>query len=1554
MARRVKKQKSRGGYHPNKVEAKWQKIWEKTRAGQVEESAQKQKAYILDMFPYPSGDGLHVGHPEGYTASDIYARWEKMRGKNVLHPMGFDSFGLPAENAAIKRGIHPRDYTRKNIERFRKQIKSLGFMYDWSREVITSEPEYYKWTQWIFLKLFERGLAYQAEVPINWCPSCKTGLANEEVINGRCERCDTTVEKKKLKQWLLKITAYADRLLNGLDKLDWPESIRLLQKNWIGRSEGAEIEFKIQNSKFKIKDEEIKILLATNNPSKVARIRKLLTKVSPDIVVVTPTEAGLPAMEVEEGGDLFDNARRKAKAYFGQTGLPILGTDTGLFIDGEMIDPVQVKRNALKGQDEKSLNQHQIGLAILDFYLKIVKKHTKGVEAYWKDVFVLIDPDGTERVSESRREVILTNKVHEKIDWHFPLRSIYQVKSTGKYPYDESEAEEYKELQPITDALRKLINQPINQSAITVFTTRPDTIFGATYLVLAPEHPLIKNFEFRISNLEEVKKYTNNAAKKSDLERTDLAKEKTGVELKGIKAINPANNEEIPIWVADYVMTGYGTGAIMAVPAHDERDWEFAKKYQLPIRQVIAPYFTHNPGDKDAVQSDKKTVTRKTAYAFVFDKNKNSFLCLDWEKYGWHSGIIGGVDKGESYQDAALREIREETGYQHLKFVKSIGLEQHNHFFAAHKDENRYAIGQGMLFELIDEEKEPVAAEHAKNHKLVWVNADKMAEWLNLSSFKYMWEAYKSNSDCFTGIGKLMQSGRFDGLDSVEAGKNITSELAKKSLGRPMVQYKLRDWVFSRQRYWGEPIPVVHCEKCKNVKQKVLIIHGFEGSGTMNWMTWMKDELIKRGFEVRVPTMTTSAHPDLNQWLKELRPLVKDFNENDIIIGHSLGSKAALHLLNNSGKKIGHLLLVASAIADLSKRDWTKMQANWLKADIDALQKFWKAPIDLNKITELANQIRIVVSRDDKSIPLYTHNEIPASWNFEIWNGFSHFTAERIPELLEWVLRSKNDGVVPVPEEDLPVKLPELKDFKPTGTGESPLAKVKNWVNVKCPKCGSPAKRETNTMPQWAGSCWYYLRYCDPKNNRDLFIDSPDFHQPEIAATERDHAYFQAFKKIYADLEKQGIRIWAGNRLLLNGLNGKLWLPLRTVAFMTREKDLLSVNRYLVSSGYTKKAAKKWAWQYEKDGIKIEAIPVYGEGDNLVSYTPKNAAQKMKPADLPSAELGRLFDFSYRVVSPKYNLSHYNYINKRESDTRKNLGDDAKIRFLEKWLRRQNKKMLYWQPVDLYVGGAEHAVLHLMYARFWHMVLFDAGLIPTPEPFQKLKNQGLILGEDNQKMSKSRGNVVNPDEMIKKFGADTVRIYEMFMGPFEAVKPWKTNGLIGVKRFLDKVWSVQEKVGASTDSETLRLLHQTIRKVGSDIETFNFNTGVSSLMIFTNRLMAESSISKKDFGSFVKLLSPFAPHLAEELWGRLGEKNSVFNSSWPKFDPELIKEETFDLVVQVNSKVRDRITVPAGISEEQAKTKAMTSEKINTFLNGQEPKKVIYVPGRLINLVVKK
>ncbi|MDD5566883.1 MAG: non-canonical purine NTP pyrophosphatase [Patescibacteria group bacterium] len=1367
MTRQVKRQKSGGSYYPNKVEAKWHKIWEKTRAGQVEESAQKQKAYILDMFPYPSGDGLHVGHPEGYTASDIYARWEKMRGKNVLHPMGFDSFGLPAENAAIKRGIHPRDYTRKNIERFRKQIKSLGFMYDWSREVITSEPEYYKWTQWIFLKLFERGLAYQAEVPINWCPSCKTGLANEEVINGKCERCDTTVEKKKLKQWLLKITAYADRLLKGLDRLDWPESIKTLQRNWIGRSEGAEIQFKVisdelqvTNDKLRVSSDKLqKVLIATNNPSKVARIRKLLTKAAPDIVVVTPTETGLPAMEVEEGGDLFDNARRKAKAYFDQTGLPILGTDTGLFIDGEMIDPVQVKRNALKGQEEKSLNQRQIGLAILDFYLKIVKKHTKGVEAYWKDVFVLIDPDGTERVSESRREVILTNKVHEKIDWHFPLRSIYQVKSTGKYPYDESEAEEYKELQPITDALRKLINQPINQSAVTVFTTRPDTIFGATHLVLAPEHELIKNSKLKIQNFGEVEKYIQLAAKKSDLERTDLAKEKTGVELKGLKAINPANNEEIPIWVADYVMMGYGTGAIMAVPAHDERDWEFAKKYQLPIRQVIAPYFTHNPGDKDAVRSEKKTVTRKTAYAFVFDKNRNSFLCLDWEKYGWHSGIIGGVDKGESYQDAALREIREETGYQHLKFVKSIGLEQHNHFFAAHKDENRYAIGQGMLFELIDEEKEPVAAEHAKNHKLVWVDAGKMGEWLNLSSFKYVWEVYKTGSDCFTGTGKTMQSGRFDGLDSVEAGKKITSELSKKSLGRPMVQYKLRDWVFSRQRYWGEPIPVVHCEKC---------------------------------------------------------------------------------------------------------------------------------------------------------------------------------------------------GVVPIPEKDLPVELPELKDFKPTGTGESPLAKAVKWVNVKCPKCGEPAKRETNTMPQWAGSCWYYLRYCDPKNNRDVFKDSPDFHQPEIAATEKDRVYFETFKNVYADLEKQGIRIWAGNRLLLNGLNGKFWLPLRTVAFMTREKDLPSVDRYLVGAGYTKKASEKWAWQYEKDGIKIEAIPVYGQSNNLVSYTPKNAVQKMKLADLPSAELGRLFDFSYRVVSPEYNLSHYRYINRRESDTRKNLGDDEKIRFLEKWLRRQNKKMLYWQPVDLYVGGAEHAVLHLMYARFWHMVLYDAGLVPTPEPFKKLKNQGLILGEDNQKMSKSRGNVVNPDEMIKKFGADTVRIYEMFMGPFEAVKPWKTNGLIGVKRFLDKVWSVQEKVGASTDSETLRLLHQTIKKVGSDIETFNFNTGVSSLMIFTNRLMAESSISKKDFGSLVKLLSPFAPHLAEELWENLGEKESVFKSAWPKYDAKLVKEETFDLVVQVNGKVRDRITVPAGISEEQARAKALTSEKINTFLNGQEPKKVIYVPGRLINLVVKK
>ncbi len=950
-------------YNHQTIEKKWQDYWEQNKSFEVKEDKKKKKYYCLIEFPYASGEGLHAGHPRSYTALDIVSHKRRMQGYNVLYPIGFDSFGLPTENYAIKTKTQPQIITEKNIKFFTRQLKSLGFSFDWSRAFSTADEDYYKWTQWIFIKMWEKGLAYKAKENINWCTKCQIGLANEEVVGGVCERCGGEVVKKEKEQWVLKITKYADRLIDDLEQVDYLERIKTQQINWIGRSEGADVNFKIKNSKIILK----------------------------------------------------------------------------------------------------------------------------------------------------------------------------------------------------------------------VFTTRPDTLFGATFMVVAPEHELISKSKDKIENIKEVEKYIKEAKKKSDLERTELQKDKTGVELKGIKAINPVNNQAIPIFVADYVLAGYGSGAIMAVPAHDERDFAFAKKYNLPIKQVVAPYFFNTEG-KDAIRKDKPTVKRKTICALLYDPKKKRYLCLDWKKYGWRSGIIGGVKEGEDHLAAAKREIKEETGYKNFHFVRFIGGETHNHFFAAHKDVNRYALSEGMLFKLVDDEKTEIEAEHLKNHQPVWINEQEMAGWLNLPNFKYMWQAVVNENFCFTGNGIAINSGKFDGLTTAEFKNKITAWLEKEKLGQKAVNYHLRDWIFSRQRYWGEPIPMVYCEKC-------------------NWQ--------------------------------------------------------------------------------------------------------------------------------------------------------------------------------PVAEKDLPVVLPEVKDFMPADDGESPLAKAHDWIKTKCPKCGGPAKRETDVMPNWAGSNWYFIRYCDPKNSKEL-VD-------------------------------------------------------------------------------------------------------------------KNKAK-------------------------------------------------------------------YWLPVDWYNGGMEHTTLHLLYSRFVYKFLYDIGAVPKecgPEPYKKRTAQGMILGEGGVKMSKSKGNVINPDEYVKKFGADTVRMYEMFMGPFDQAIPWDTEGVVGVSRFLNRVYTMAEVRSSKFDDDskhrTLNLLHKTIKKVSEDIEVMHFNTAISQMMIFVN---GAKEINQEIFEKFLILLAPFAPHLAEELWGKLGYKNSIFKEKWPEYDKKLIKDEIITLVVQVNGKVRDNLEVAADITEAEAKVKALASPKVQKFLAGQKPKKIIFVKGKLINIVI--
>jgi len=816
-------------YNHQELEKKWQAAWLATELDKTEETSDKPKYYCLDMFPYPSGAGLHVGHPKGYIATDIISRYKRLNGYSVLHPMGWDAFGLPAENYALANKVHPRVATEANIATYKRQLSMIGLSSDWSREINTTDPEYYKWTQWIFAEMFKKGLVFESYEPINWCPTCLTGLANEDLDNGKCERCGSEVEKKPMRQWVIRITDYAERLLADIDQLtDWEESIKEMQRNWLGKSEGATLKFAIINS----------------------------------------------------------------------------------------------------------------------------------------------------------------------------------------------------------------------QLTVEVFTTRPDTIFGATYLVLAPEHELVAASKELISNWLEVQEYINKVKNKSDLERTDLNKDKSGVQLKGLMAINPVNQQEIPVFVADYVLAGYGTGAIMAVPAHDERDWDFAKKYNLPIKQVVE----------------------------------------------------SGVELGDRVM---------------------------------------------------------------------------------------------------TDAGVAINSDFLDGLATPEAKTKMIEHLEKNSLGAKKINWKLKDWVFSRQRYWGEPMPLVFCQACKD----------------------------RASFD----------------------------------------------------------------------NDGERLNPGWF--------------VDAN----------------------------------------------------------------------LPVRLPEVESYQPSGTGESPLANISEWVNIKCPRCGGEARRETNTMPQWAGSSWYYIAYAMRSINND---------------------------------------------------------------------QLTMIN--------------------------------------------------------------------YREV-------------------------------LDKWL-----------PVDMYVGGAEHATRHLIYARFWHKFLFDIGVVNCSEPFTALRQVGLILAEDGRKMSKRWANVINPDQIIQSHGADALRVYEMFMGPFNQSVAWSTNGLTGARKFLDKVWNLSEKLSDEADSREIeRLLHKTIRKIGADIESLAFNTVVSALMILVNAWTAEAKVNRVNFRQLVILLSPLAPHLAEELWQLSGADSSVFKQTWPMCNEELARDDKVNLTVQINGKLRDTLELDFDSEESVVRELIASNDKVQKWLAGQEIVKVVFVKNKLINFVLK-
>lgn len=955
------------------IEDKWQKYWEEhPEINKADDKSKKEKKYILVEFPYPSGSGLHIGHTFSFTGGDIYARFKRMKGFNVLFPMGWDAFGLPTENYAIKMKRKPQEVTKENTDMFKKQMKKLAFSFDWDREVNTTDPKYYKWTQWIFTQLFKNGLAYKKEMPINWCPSCKIGLANEEVVDSKCERCGAEVSRRNISQWVVKITEYADKLIDGLKETDFIEKVKIAQINWIGKSEGANIKFKI-----------------------------------------------------------------------------------------------------------KELNEE-----------------------------------------------------------------------------------------------------------LEVFTTRPDTLFGATFMVISPEHKLISKILEKVDDKkkEEIKKYVSKAGSKSDLERTELNKDKTGV-FSGLMAINPVNNKEIPIWISDFVLASYGTGAIMSVPAHDERDYAFAKKFGLEINQVLAPVFKINEG-KDKVRDDKKTVERKTVCIFVKHWKENKYLCLDWKKFGWHSGIIGGVKDGESVIEAAKREIIEETGYFNFELERELEVEVHNHFFAGHKDENRYAVGSGLVFKLSGDKKTETKEEDTKNHDLVWIDKNKMDEFLNLPVFNYYWKVIKDDNSCFEGDGVLINSGFLNGLYKKEAVNKMNKWLEEKGIGESSASYHLRDWIFSRQHYWGEPIPMINCKKC---------------------------------------------------------------------------------------------------------------------------------------------------------------------------------------------------GWVPVPDEELPIVLPEVEAYEPTDDGKSPLSQMKEWIKVKCPVCGQEAERETDTMPNWAGSDWYFLRYTDPNNDKVL------------------------------------------------------------------------------------------------------------------------------------------------------------------------AGDDL---------------MKYWGPVDIYIGGDEHNVLHLLYSRFIYKFLWDIGVVPKdiPEPYYKRISHGVILGPDNQRMSKSRGNIIVPEKVSEEYGIDVVRMYLMFMGPFDSTMAWNEKTIIGIKRFLERwekfvVSQMKNKTDSSEGNKVI--INKLIKGVEKDLEAFRYNTAIAKMMESLNSFIAKKeSLSKDDLKKLVKILSPLAPYLSEEMWSQVKDSSdvkSVHLSEWPKVEEKYLKEEETIIAVAINGKVRDQLKLKTDEIEdkEMVLKLAKESENIKKWVGNNKIVKEIYISGKMVNLVVK-
>jgi len=1121
-------------YDHRKIENKWQKEWAKKGLYKTSDKVKgKDNFYLLTEFSYPSGN-LHVGHWYAFSVPDILARHLRMQGKNVLYPTGFDAFGLPAENAAIKNKLNPRVWTEKNMAYMKQQIESMGTSFDWSRQVVTCDPAYYKWTQWQFLQFYKKGLAYQKETPVNWCPSCKTVLANEQVVDGKCERCDSEVVQKSMLQWNMKITDYADRLIDDLDGLNWPKEIKDSQRNWIGRSEGAEIDFPLVIDADKKKYTYV-ILHGFEGSPDAPRFKfwKVeLEKQGHKVVIPALPNPDRPSEEEQVKAALAAAEYDEHTVLFGHS----LGCVVAMKVVEKLKKPIA--RLVLAG-----------GFVDRNFKDK-PRNFDKRFE--WKF-------DG-EKIRKNANTIQI---LHDVNDYAISGEQLARLETTlgvkaervaGEGPHFTGE----KEI-PVLRWLRP---------TITVFTTRADTLYGGTYLVLAPEHPWVtRALEHRglLKNEDEVGRYIALSKKKTERERQE-SKEKTGVELKGVKAINPATGKEVPVWIADFVIGSYGTGAVFA-DAHDERDYEFAKKYGIPLKETLEPLTVVRSG-ADAIREGEPFLDRPSVFAIVKHWSEDKYLCLEFKATGAKGFPGGGMEAGEDLTLAAQREIREETGYTNALFIKQLGGVIHSKFLSTTRKRNQFSHYIPLLFELKDDAREEISKAEQEIQSVQWVNKEDVTTFINREDFKIAWSRIRGDV-CYAGKGILFDSGEFDGLTSDEAIPKVGAKF-----GSLKKQYHLRDWIVSRQRYWGVPIPIIHCPKC---------------------------------------------------------------------------------------------------------------------------------------------------------------------------------------------------GAQPVPDKDLPVKLPEIKDYLPDGRGKSPLAKAKKWVQVKCPKCKGKAERETDTLDTFVDSSWYFLRYADPKN-----------------------------KKKFADA----------------------------------------------------------------------------------------------------------------------------------------------------------KKMANWMPVDLYSGGAEHTTMHVLYSRFWHKALFDLGLVAEKEPYTRRMNRSLILGPDGQKMSKSRGNVIDPDEVVARLGADTVRMYLAFIGPYNEVAsyPWNPDGVVGVRRFLERVWRASETVKKTGTPSLDNVLHKTIKKVGEDISALKFNTAISALMIFLNAVEKEKQIGKEQWGVFMRMLAPFAPHIAEELWKEAGNRKSVHLEKWPKYDASKLKDAMITIAVQINGKTRGEVSVSGDADKETVEKAAR--EVMAARLEGKQVSRTIVVPGRLVNFVV--